>query len=131
MKLTYKREEILKVIKEVKVPICVEDIYNTLIKNQININLSTVYRGLDFLVKNDLIRVLNIGDKNKSYYEKNSSKHHHYLRCLGCNEMIPLDDCPVKEYEKRLGKDKGYVVLGHKLEIVGYCKNCNNKLLGV
>ena len=126
--LTSKRADILKVIKEAGKPVCVETIYMDMVNKNISINMSTVYRGIDFLVKKGYIRKLDFGEDNKSFFEEKIEGHYHYLRCLGCNEIIPLEDCPVKDYEKILSKKTNYVILGHKLEIVGYCSNCSKKL---
>ena len=127
-KMTSKREDILKAVKKAGKPICAEDIYLELIGDKVKVNMSTIYRGLEFLIAKGLVRKLYLGDDSKHFFEEKREEHQHYLRCLGCNEILPLCDCPVEAYEKTLSEKTHYVVLGHKLEIVGYCSNCSNKL---
>jgi Fur family ferric uptake transcriptional regulator len=57
-------------------------------------------------------------------FEVNHHEHKHYLVCLNCKEMIPVEGCPLGEYEKVLNQKLGFDVTGHKFEIYGYCKNC-------
>jgi Fur family ferric uptake transcriptional regulator len=38
--------------------------------------------------------------------------------------MYPVADCPFEEYEQKIREKLGFDVIGHKLEIFGYCRDC-------
>jgi Fe2+ or Zn2+ uptake regulation protein len=38
--------------------------------------------------------------------------------------MIPVEGCPLEEYEKLLHNQMGFDITGHKFEIYGYCQKC-------
>ena len=56
-------------------------------------------------------------------YELNRGEHTHYAVCLECHKRIPLPSCPFAHVH--LEQDTGdFTVTGHKLELYGYCKKC-------
>ena len=61
---------------------------------------------------------------DKKLYEYHGMGHRHYLVCLGCRQMITIENCPLHEYEKQLEKDTEFAITGHKLYLYGYCKEC-------
>ncbi len=124
-RLTSNRANIFKMIEKAATPVCVDTIYLELIKTGNKLNLSTVYRGLDCLVTKGLVKRITIGEDNRFFYEVAGLEHHHFLRCLGCGLILPLEDCPIKEYEKDLSKKTDFIISGHKLELVGYCSSCS------
>jgi len=54
--------------------------------------------------------------------------HRHYLICLGCKKIMPIDHCPLGDYEKSLAKKTNYLISGHRLDIYGYCPECKLKI---
>ena len=55
--------------------------------------------------------------------ELNRGEHPHYAVCLECHKRIPLPSCPFAHVH--LEQDTGdFTVTGHKLELYGYCKKC-------
>lgn len=125
LKNTKHRNSILNIIEKSAMPLSVEQIYLELISQKISINLSSVYRILNTLVKKRLIiKTSMIGD-NKALFELNKFEHKHHLMCVKCKSIIMVDDCPFEEYEKKLKEKMGFNILGHNLEIYGVCNHCN------
>ena len=69
-RMTRRREDILKAVKKAGKPICAEDIYLELIGDKAKANMSTIYRGLEFLIAQGLIRKLYLGDDSKHFFEE-------------------------------------------------------------
>ena len=61
-----------------------EDIFLSLRKKNINVSRATVYRTIDVLVKNNLVRKLDIGDAPSKYENKIDSHHHDHMICPQC-----------------------------------------------
>ena len=126
LKNTKHRNSILNIIEKSPQPITAEQIYIELINKDISINLSSVYRILNTLAEKTLIVKTNMTGDNKAMFEINKFEHTHHLLCVVCKKIILVDECPFEEYEKKLKEKMGFNILGHKLEIFGVCKNCNN-----
>jgi Fur family ferric uptake transcriptional regulator len=117
----------LDILEQSNQPIAAEDLFLELKKGDISANLSTVYRTLEILVENSLATKLIISSDNRALFEINRMVHRHYLICLGCKKIIPIDYCPLEDYEKSLAKETNYEIAGHKLDIYGYCPVCRLK----
>jgi len=124
LKNTKRRNSILEVLAKTDQPITVDQVCLELHKNDVSINISTVYRILETLISKGLILKTNIIGENKSLFELNRMDHKHHFICMGCKQMFSVDDCPFEQYGKLLQAKMGFNVTGHKLEIYGYCQNC-------
>jgi len=129
LKRTAHRVEILSILDQSVQPIPADDIYAMLKKNNHTISFSTIYRTLDTLVGNSLITRIVIENDSRSLYEINRQAHHHFLICLGCTKILTLEECPLPdEFESKIELASQFKIVGHKLELYGYCKECQNKL---
>lgn len=125
LKTTKHRIAILKLLENAKSPLSADSMYDEMKKTDILISLSTVYRALETLVENELVSKVQFENETKALYEINKASHHHHFICLGCNKIITLDECPVKDIEEKVSGD--FEIIGHKLEFYGYCKDCQKR----
>ena len=123
------RDDVISLLQQGASPMAVEDIYESIKKLNNKISLSTVYRIIEKLVNLNIVHKVTTLDDNRALYEivKDSHTHHHYMICVKCKKMIPIDDCPVKELEKSIEDKTGFSITGHKFELYGECKNCAQK----
>ncbi|HOK62621.1 MAG TPA: Fur family transcriptional regulator [Soehngenia sp.] len=127
IKATKQRIYLYELLTNQDKPITAEDIY-FIAKNEMDsFNLSTVYRILDIFVKKNLIIKSKLDIDEKFYFEIIREKHRHYLLCIYCNQIIPLSDCPIEKYEKKIAKETGYSIVDHNLEIKGICPDCKKR----
>ncbi len=127
LKNTKHRLAILNILEEQAQPVTAEQIFMELNHYDLSTSMSTVYRELDSLVNKDLVLKVKINESNRTLYEYNRMIHKHYLVCLGCKKMISLDMCPLKTYEEKLQEQTHYIITDHKLNIYGYCPECQAK----
>ncbi|TQI66933.1 transcriptional repressor [Clostridium sp. KNHs216] len=127
LKNTKRRMAILEILEKQTQPVAAEQIFMELNRYDLSISMSTVYRELDSLVNNNLALKIKINESNKALYEYNRMIHKHYLVCLGCKKMISLDMCPLKTYEEKLQEQTHFIITDHKLNIYGYCPECQAK----
>ncbi|HEY8390139.1 MAG TPA: Fur family transcriptional regulator [Clostridia bacterium] len=128
LKPTKHRMEIMNLLSDLHEPVSAEEIYNNLIKKDVSINLSTVYRTLETLEDKNIIRTVILNGTDKTLFELNGHEHKHYFVCITCKKMLPIMHCPLEAYEQRLTNEKGFEVTGHRLEIFGYCNKCRQNL---
>lgn len=123
LKNTKQREALIKILSEAEMPLGAEDILKQMKIMLTACNLSTVYRNMDQLLQRDLIVETRIG--LKAYYALNHHQHGHYMQCVSCKQMVRIDDCPFESFEKKLEQQMGCKLLGHRVELFGICKRCN------
>lgn len=128
LKKTKHRTAILEILKKSEQPLPAEKIYFDMINNETKISLSTVYRALESLIQNNLVTKINLSGDSKALFEYKEIGHRHYLVCLCCKKIFPIDFCPLEEYEKKLAKENNFLACGHKLDIYGYCYECQKKM---
>ena len=127
LKWTKQRKEVYAVLKEAKEPLNAVKIYQLLLQKDAEINyaVSTIYRILQVFEEQGLVeKNVFIGDGTVVYELKHDS-HTHYAICLGCHKKVALPECPF-EHAHLHEATNGFTVTGHKLELYGYCENCEH-----
>ncbi len=127
IKNTKQRNIILEILKQAKGPLTAEQIFLESRKIDDSISFSTIYRVLNTFISKEVVVKLTIVKENISMYELNRVDHEHYLVCIECEKAIDIGHCPLGVYENSLENDTNFEIVGHKLEIYGYCPNCKDK----
>lgn len=117
-----KKDFIFDVIKNSTNSLTAEEIYNDVSQN-IDVNLSTVYRTLNNLVDKNLVTKVVRQDKI-AYYELANDEHKHYLICDKCNNAYPTDMCDLDKIARKIKKETGFNITSHTLEFHGICPEC-------
>lgn len=120
------RVAIYNVLRTAEQPLTAAQVLEALKAQATKAWLSSVYRNLDQLVEVGLIRSLNLPGDSQTYFEYAGNGHLHYARCLRCHGILPLSHCPLHSYETEL-KESGFEIVGHRLELYGYCANCRKE----
>ncbi len=118
---------VIDVLKFETHAISAEEIHTRLTEQNNSISLSTIYRILDVFVSKSLILKTNMYNDKKAFYEINRLQHKHYLICINCNHSLEISCCPLESIEKALANETKYKIMGHKLDIYGYCPQCQDK----
>lgn len=126
VKKTKQRECVLALLERAEKPLSAMEIYSQVDKTGVSVWLSTVYRILELFVQKNLVLKTTVMDNEMALYEINRYQHKHYAICMLCHKIIPMEDCPVGSLIPKLTEESFHVV-GHKLEIYGYCKECGGK----
>lgn len=127
LKNTKHRAEILQMLEQSPQPVAAEDIYMRLQHGGVSINLSTVYRILDAFAAKNLLNKLSLTGDSRTLYEYNRMAHRHYLICISCKKIEAIDACPLKEYQRQVTEQTHFEIVGHKLDMFGYCPECRKK----
>ena len=123
---TKQRACVLSVLEHADSPMSAMEICEQTKQEDCPVWLSSVYRILDLFEKENVVLKTTRTDGDKALYELSSNKHRHYAVCLGCHKIVELDNCPLENFVPQLA-DSGFQVLGHKLELYGYCRDCSSK----
>ncbi len=130
LRCTPGRKAILEVLGEAGRPLDAQEIFLSLQKGTGKQSLSTVYRALEVLEARGLVRQSYQGEQGEAYYEPALGSHRHYLHCRSCGAVLPLEGCPLGDYEAALERRTGYRITGHRLDLYGDCPQCQRKEAG-
>ena len=123
MRLTHLRQLVLNAFSEDHSLLCAEDINRILSAEAID--LSTIYRALEYFEKKEVLGKSTI-NKTAYYYLKDGDHHHHYMICTTCLARFPIE-CEIDRLLKRSVKEHKFHVTDHDLTIYGLCQNCFKK----
>lgn len=126
VKRTKPRERVLAVLAQADTPLSPMDIHARAQDQTDPIWLSTVYRVLETFAQKGLIVKTVVMDSGMAVYALNRHEHTHYAVCMGCHKIVGMENCPMEAFIPNLG-DSGFHVLGHKIEMYGYCRDCDRK----
>ena len=126
MRNSKNKEKIIEILNLNEQPVNVHSIYDILNKEG-NVNLSTVYRCINSLCKENIISKEIREDKN-AYYSLNTNLHRHYLKCDICKKDILIDSCPITKLAKDIKEKNGFNITNHSLQISGICKKCSQNI---
>ncbi len=90
--------------------------------------LSSVYRALEAFEKAQVVNRTLLKDSPEALYSLSETGHHHYAICMNCKSRTELEGCPFGEHEHLHTVDQDFMVVGHVVEVFGYCKECRKKL---
>lgn len=123
LKVTPQRVAILEAIIELNNHPTAENIIEFIRKNNPNIATATVYKVLDIMVENELIKKVKT-DKDIMRYDAIMEKHHH----LYCSETDRIEDFIDEDLNKMIDeyftkkKIAGFQIKDIKLQIIGEFK---------
>ena len=103
------------------------DILVNLNKNDLKASQTTIYRYLDNLVKEGIIKKNYSEEKSSSCYQYvgKRCKEHYHLKCNNCGEIIHLDSETFSSIEKKIIDRYGFKIDNIKTILYGTCNKCN------
>lgn len=129
IKVTKSRIGILKIFFRNDSAVSAEDIFNECKAENLNSDMSTIYRTLELFDRKKIIKRFDLGT-NKSSYALIRKKHKHILQCKLCHRQIEID-CPMQEIEEIVKNKTGFVLTNENLDfkLDGICRQCRSKLV--
>jgi Fur family ferric uptake transcriptional regulator len=125
---TKQRQLILETIQQADEHLDAEQIYERVRQMSPGISLSTVYRNLQLFTKAGLLREHQF-DVMRRHYEIATCSRHHHLMCIGCGRILEFS-CPSSDgLQTRITKERGFRVTDAEVRLVGYCPECQRRLL--
>ena len=101
-----------------------EEIYSALRKNELNVSRATVYRTIDVLHKNNLIRKIELGDSPAKYENKLNSDHHDHIICVQCGRIEEYVDEVIENRQDKIVEDLGFKMIRHIHQLFVLCTDC-------
>lgn len=124
-RLTRQRVVILEELKKVKSHPTAYDVYEMVRKRLPRISLGTVYRNLEHLASQGLVRRLDFGAGQRRF-DADMDDHTH-IRCISCGRVqdVPLNrSANITTMYEIVHRHTGYDVLDCELDFQGICPAC-------
>jgi Fur family transcriptional regulator, peroxide stress response regulator len=123
---TRQREVIIEELKKLRTHPSADELYERVRKRLPRVSLGTVYRNLETLSKEGIIRRLEHG-RAQMRFDGVPDEHQH-IRCERCGRV---DDVPfgaeLTENDGEIMRSTGYQGIERRVEFVGVCPACSKK----
>ena len=122
MKYSKQRESILRALAEKLDHPTAEMVYQAVKLEQPNISLGTIYRNLNQLAEQGMLRRISTpfsGDR----FDIRTAPHAHLL-CTCCGRMLDLEEDLLDAIDQKVLDTAGFQVQDHQLLLSGTCSCC-------
>lgn len=94
----------------------------------LNISIVTIYRFLDILTRDNIIRKWIISNSESACYQfiDNDCKAHYHLKCDNCGGIIHLDCDYIQNISEHIKTTHNFYINDTKTIFQGICEKCNN-----
>lgn len=128
-RITPARQRVVELLFESDVPLSAAELLDCLRKSRSRINKTTIYRELEFLHHQKIIRQIDLLEGKKRYELVQTESHHHHAVCTNCQSIQCIEmGGDLRELEKRLLTRHRFQVTSHSLEFFGLCAKCSAAL---
>ena len=101
-----------------------DDVYRLLLGENMDIGLATVYRVLTQFEQAGLLERHHF-ESGKAVFEINAGQHHDHLVCINCDRVEEFYDEEIERRQKKIAKERGFVIHEHALYLYAECTNPN------
>lgn len=126
---TKQRAKIIDFLKENKeVHLTADDIINHFKNEEKPISKATVYRALESLLNENIIRKYVLQDKSSACYQfvesPNECQNHYHMKCLKCGNLVHLECEEINELQNHILKYHNFKIDLCSTVLYGNCENC-------
>tara|TARA_Y100001968_G_C19004448_1_gene547481 strand:- start:180 stop:569 length:390 start_codon:yes stop_codon:yes gene_type:complete len=121
--ITKRQEQLLDELERCSDEMSGQELHRKLHNGENTMGLTTVYRNLQVLVKQGLIRSRHLPNGEVFYAPVERDIHH--LTCVNCGKTTQLEGCPVKTIDISKKISNKFELLFHTLEYFGLCQSCS------
>ena len=125
-RITKARKAIMLVLAESRHPLTAMEVFSKAKQDAPSLGLVTVYRTIEKLKSLGLLEHIHGHDQCQSVFRA-ASGHRHLLICSNCGKSIYFDGLPAEEAFNQIGRDNGFIIEDHMLQLYGICENCRQK----
>lgn len=125
LKVTLPRMKILKILEDSRDRhMSAEDVYKTLLEQDDDVGLATVYRVLTQFEQAGLV-LRHHFEGGHSVFELDEQGHHDHLVCLKCNKVVEFVDDVIEQRQKAIAEKHKMSLTDHSLYLYGICEKCS------
>ncbi|MDO7253355.1 Fur family transcriptional regulator [Helicobacter cappadocius] len=123
LKNSKQREEIISVLYKSGTHLSPEEIASEIKTKDKTTSISSVYRILSFLEKENFITALE-ADKSGRRYEIAAKDHHDHIICLHCGEITEFVDPEIERLQIKVAHEHNANLISHNMKLFVICQKC-------
>jgi Fe2+ or Zn2+ uptake regulation protein len=120
--MTSQRMAILHVLHHAGTHLSPSEVYKQARHELPGLTEPTVYRTLDFLTENGLVRSSHSGSRHATY--QIAGDDHHHVVCRVCGSEIEVEHQLLESLYQKLESASGYVRIDSHITFFGVCPEC-------
>ena len=121
-RMTSQRMAILHTLRHAGTHLSPREVYRQAKQDLPRLTEPTVYRTLEFLAQNGLVRQAQTGNGHLRY--EIAGDDHHHLVCRQCGDEIQVDHALLERLYQELESTSGYMRIDSHMTFFGVCPNC-------
>ena len=121
---TPEREEIIGEIFATNDHFDVDELYLRLRSKGSRVSKASIYRNIPLIMECGLVKEVWHEDGHMHYEPMYGQSHHCHLRCIKCGKVVEFVEEELQVIEERLAERHDFLVVDHRLDVVGYCSTC-------
>ncbi len=125
MRYSKQRELVLQTVLDNKIHPNAEFIYSTLKEEHPELSLGTVYRNLNSLVKNNMLKKISIPNGSDCF--DGTIAEHQHLVCTKCGKVTDICISELEKIRNSVYNKTGFNIDCSSLALEGICKECEKK----
>jgi len=107
--------------------VSVEELVGHVRRRDPHVSTATVYRTMKLLTDCGLAHARHFGDGQTRYESAAGREHHDHLICTGCQTIIEFENDRIEALQQQTARKHGFALTGHKMELYGLCRACQQK----
>ncbi len=102
-----------------------DELVNAARRRRLGVGRATVFRALELFVDLGIVERVDLPTGEHAYVGcAPGGAHHHHIVCSTCGRASDVEDCELQAAVERAGRDTGYEITHHRLELFGICPDC-------
>ena len=124
---TKQKELVLNAMRQYMGHPSADNVYELVHKDNPSVSKATVYRNLQILSDENVIRKLEASGKDEVLYDRNVLMHSHAV-CVSCGRFIDVDVPGENRIDSNaIAEENGFTIISHEILFKGLCSKCMEK----
>jgi Fe2+ or Zn2+ uptake regulation protein len=95
---------------------------------RLDMSRATIFRTIEVLEAVGAIERIDLPSGDHAYITCEPAAHHHHVVCERCGRANDVDDAGLVAVVERIGRETGYRISAHRLELFGLCPTCQAEM---
>jgi Fur family peroxide stress response transcriptional regulator len=100
-----------------------QEIYQQVKRDFPMTSLATVYKTITMLKEMGEVLELGFSDDSSRYDGRDPTPHPHLI-CVRCKKIVDWESDALANLTRQVCEQSGYKMLGHRLDLLGLCPDC-------
>ncbi len=122
-RLTSPRRELAGLIASRRGHFTAEELLGESRRRRLGVTRATIFRSLDVLADLGVVERLDLPSGEHAFVACEPA-HHHHVVCSSCGRSTGVADHGLERVAEAIGRETGYRVDTHRLELFGLCPSC-------